>query len=141
MCRLLLAQDLYLNSNKIGDDGMIAFSDAISKGSLGSLQILRLSTNKIGDEGMIKFAEALKPNPSNPNGALANLQKLFLGANQIGDAGVTALAGVIASGSMGLLTVRPSLLPTFLPIALALRASYRLHRSWACLATRLGMTG
>ena len=45
MCRLLLAQGLRLHENKIGDDGMIAFSDAISKGALPALKFLRLGGN------------------------------------------------------------------------------------------------
>ena len=37
-CLLPLAQELGLSSNKIGNDGMIAFSDAISKGALPALE-------------------------------------------------------------------------------------------------------
>ena len=49
MCRLLLAQELDLYENNIGDDGMIAFSDAISKGALPSLRSMSLDGNPGND--------------------------------------------------------------------------------------------
>jgi Ran GTPase-activating protein (RanGAP) involved in mRNA processing and transport len=110
MCRLLLAQDLHLYNNNIGDDGMIAFSDAISKGAMAKLTYLGLSTNQIGNEGMQALSSAIA------NGAMAKLTYLSLRENQIGNEGMQALSSAIANGSMGKLRVSASLLPPpFLP--------------------------
>ena len=61
---------LFLNNNNIGDQGMIAFSDAISSGSLRSLAVLNLRHNQISDPGMIAFSNAIR------NGSLPSLQML-----------------------------------------------------------------
>ena len=91
---------LGLGDNKIGDEGMKAFSAALSSGSMGSLQKLYLNDNQIGDAGMAAFAEALKPNPSNPMGALGSLQEIFISGNQISDEGMTAFSTALSSGSL-----------------------------------------
>ena len=86
---------LDLGFNRIGDEGMQAFSTAITIGSLASLTKLSFYGNQIGDEGMKAFSSALS------SGSLASLTDLSLGDNQIGDAGIVAFAGAIGSGSMG----------------------------------------
>ena len=84
-------------------------------GSLGSLKELHLNFNQFGDDGMVAFAEALKPNPSNPMGAMANLKELCLFRNQIGNDGMIAFAEALKpnpsnpKGAMGLLTVSATL--------------------------------
>ena len=52
-------QRLLLSHNQIGDEGMKAFSSALSSGSLASLETLGLLNNQIGDEGMKAFSSAL----------------------------------------------------------------------------------
>ena len=90
--------DLRLNCNDIGDNGMIAFADAIkpseAQGKLANLDHLDISYNRIGDKGMGAFSFALG------SGALASLTHLVLDSNQIGDAGITAFAGAIRSGAL-----------------------------------------
>jgi hypothetical protein len=44
-------------------------------------------------------------------GAMVKLEKLYLYGNQVGDEGMKSFSSALASGSMGLLTVSPSLLP------------------------------
>jgi hypothetical protein len=65
----------YLGSNQIGDEGMEAFSTAISSGALASLEVLYFYDNQIGDEGMKAFSTAIS------SGALASLQELYLHKN------------------------------------------------------------
>ena len=89
-------QALGLSRNQIGDEGMQAFSAAISSGSMGSLQQLWLGRNAIGDAGMIAFADALK----SPIGFMGGLQALGLSRNQIGDEGMKAFSAAISSGSL-----------------------------------------
>ena len=51
---------LVLDDNQIGDQGMIAFSNAISNGSLpGVLRELYLHENQIDDEGMKALSAAI----------------------------------------------------------------------------------
>ena len=60
LCLLLclsVSQELNLSSNQIGDDGMKAFSTAISKGALPSLFILGITENP-GDGAPAKKALA-----------------------------------------------------------------------------------
>jgi hypothetical protein len=99
-------QELLFNDNKIGDAGMIKFSEACAGGALPNLTDLQLGANEIGDEGMIKFSSALA------NGALPSLLCLDLVRNTIGDVGLSALASACAKGALAQLTVR--LLPTAL---------------------------
>ena len=64
---------LVLTNNQISDAGMIALSDAIGTGPLGSLVYLSLRDNRIGDEGMKAFLSAIAP-----SGPLANCQFINL---------------------------------------------------------------
>jgi hypothetical protein len=50
---------LDLRNNQIGDEGMKAFSTAISSGSMGALEVLNLSVNQIGDAGLRALAGAI----------------------------------------------------------------------------------
>jgi hypothetical protein len=52
---------LGLDDNQISDEGMKAFSTALSSGALGALKVLCFTQNKISDAGMIAFADAIKP--------------------------------------------------------------------------------
>jgi len=45
---------------------MSAFAEAVRSGALESLQNLRLQLNKIGDAGMVAFTNAITPTPENP---------------------------------------------------------------------------
>jgi hypothetical protein len=92
-----LANCIYLDldTNAIGDDGMKAFSAAISSGALGSLIDLYLNQNRIKDNGISAFADAIKPTPRNPMGALRSLETLSLSNNLFGDIGMTAFANAI----------------------------------------------
>ena len=92
---LTTLEGLNLNRNQIGDEGMMAFSGALSSGSLGSLAYLNLDNNRIGDAGMIAFANAIKPTDEIPMGALASLKELSLWGNEIGDSGMIAFADAI----------------------------------------------
>jgi hypothetical protein len=87
-------KELYIWGNRIGDEGMKAFSTALSSGALGSLQELYLDCNQIGDEGMKAFSSALS------SGALASLTKLDLDQNKIGDEGMKAFSTALSSGAL-----------------------------------------
>ena len=71
-------QELYLNNNEIGDDGVKALASAISSGALPQLQKLFLSNNQIGDEGMAALADAIKPVSAGGSGALEPKECVFL---------------------------------------------------------------
>ena len=86
---------LYLYGNQIGDDSMVAFSAAISSGSLRALESLDLSSNQIGDVGMIEFSRSI------PIGSMGALEKLDLSFNMISDVGMTELSRSVANGSLG----------------------------------------
>jgi Leucine-rich repeat (LRR) protein len=96
-------QELWLDENSIGDEGMKAFSSALSSGALASLQKLYLHHNQIGDAGMIAFAEALKPTDESPMGALASLEKLYLVNNPASDSAKNAVKAVASSRSINLI--------------------------------------
>jgi hypothetical protein len=98
-CLVCNTQKLLLNGNKIGDAGMVKFSEALVGGALANCKILQLGRNQIGYQGMIKFSEALA------TGAMPQLRELLLFNNKIGDAGVEALAKAAATGAMAHLTV------------------------------------
>tara|TARA_B110000037_G_scaffold61487_4_gene75315 strand:+ start:1285 stop:2157 length:873 start_codon:yes stop_codon:yes gene_type:complete len=91
-------QVLGLTLNQISDEGMKAFSSALSSGALGSLAVLGLSGNQISDDGMKAFVSAIS------SGALASLTKLCLNGNQIGDEGVKAFSTALTSGALVSLT-------------------------------------
>ena len=66
-----------------------------------ALEWLDLSGCLLGDSGFAQLAEALRTNTT--------VTTLYLWDNQIGDAGISALAGAIASGSLGNLAVLDSI--------------------------------
>lgn len=82
---------LDLGRNKIGDDGIKGFSDAIVDGAFPKLVTLRLTKNCIGDEGISRFASAVSDGK-----ALVRLKGLYLNANNIGDVGMGALSDAFA---------------------------------------------
>ena len=90
---------LNLGLNNISNVGMLAIKKAISNGSMANLTDLDLSYNSIGDDGMQDFASAVD------SGSLAKLTWLNLESNQIGDSGVIALSKAIGKGSMANLRV------------------------------------
>ena len=80
-------EKLYLENNKLGDEGAAAIAAAAAAGGLPCLEVLDLDGTKIGDAGMQALASAFV------GGAFRELETLWLGRNAIGDAGVAALAG------------------------------------------------
>lgn len=52
-------KELYLQRNKVGDEGMQAFASAIATGALANLETLYLHQNEISDPGMAAFADAI----------------------------------------------------------------------------------
>ena len=63
---------LDLAGNRISDEGISAFSTAISSGSLAKLTKLDLAFNKIGDDGMKAFSDAIAM------GSMGSLQALYV---------------------------------------------------------------
>ena len=86
-------QELYLHENKIGDAGMIKFSEVCAGGALASVTDLRLQDNQIGDEGMKAFSAALA------TGAMAHLDTLYIGSNPISDAAKDTMRNVMSNKS------------------------------------------
>jgi len=81
--------DLNLSENKLGDQGMAIFSDALLlKKVFEKLEILNLSNNQIGDKGMTDFSEALD------QGSLSSLKTLNMDYNVIGDRGILAFSKI-----------------------------------------------
>ena len=70
---------LWLQGNRIGDEGMKAIASAADSGALPLLLSLELRSNVIGDAGMVALANAIKPIPGNPTRALPSL--LILGVD------------------------------------------------------------
>ena len=93
-------QELYLNNNEIGDDGVKALASAISSGALPQLRSLFLPRNQIGDEGMAALADAIKPVSAGGSGALAQAGYVVLSDNNIGDDGLRALSSALAEGAL-----------------------------------------
>ena len=93
-------QELYLNNNEIGDDGVKALASAISSGALEHCESIDLANNSIGDEGMKALAQAIAPVSAGGSGALKNCHCLVLEDNQIGDDGMRSLADALAKGAM-----------------------------------------
>jgi len=83
---------LCLHSNQVGDDGVLALSNAIRERALMSLQILVLRNNRIGDTGAAALVSACAASDS-------GLQRLFLGDNRIDDAGIGAIADAARAGA------------------------------------------
>ena len=72
MGALTSLETLALALNKIGDVGLSALSEALSKGALPSLEMLALGSKQIGDAGITAFSSALG------SGALPKLNLLFI---------------------------------------------------------------
>ena len=66
-----------LGRNNIGDEGMKAFSSALSSGSPASLRTLYLDSNQIGDDGIGAVSNALV------NGSMGSLVEISMTNNQI----------------------------------------------------------
>ena len=62
---------------------------------------MNLYNNKVGDDGMVAFANAIEPTSENPRGALPLLRELRLISNAIGDYGMIAFAEAVRSGALG----------------------------------------
>jgi len=82
--------------NAFGDDGMIAFTRALARGALPSLELLYLSDTVLGSAGIGALAGALG------RGAMPSLSLLNLNRNMVTDAGLELLLQV--SESLGGLT-------------------------------------
>jgi hypothetical protein len=91
----------WCGGNNIGDEGMKGFASAIASGALLNLKKLALFRNRIGDNGFVAFADAIKPSPANPRGALRSCTLINLRSNRIGDVGMQALSDAIRGGAMG----------------------------------------
>ena len=88
---------LLMNSNAIGDRGMIAIASAIASrdGPDSRILELQLANNSIGEAGLVKFAQLSR------TASFAELSWLRLdGNNAGGDAGVRALADSLNAGAM-----------------------------------------
>ena len=84
-------QELDLSENQIGDQGLLALSEAIGKGSLAQCTSLSLAYNQIGDPGMTALSEALG------KGALPALQDIDLSGNPASDEAKEAIYDIIDS--------------------------------------------
>jgi len=80
-----------LSGNSIGDVGLSALADCVSRGALAQLTELGLSENGIGNAGITALATAMG------SGALDKLEILHIFSNQIGDVGVQALPTFFSS--------------------------------------------
>ena len=90
--QLCPTQELYPQSNQIGDAGVSALASACASGALPQLKVRSHSY-------LCTHEHSTHPQPHN-----CPTQELHLGANKIGDAGVSALAGACASGALPQLT-------------------------------------
>jgi hypothetical protein len=70
---------LWLNNNRIGDDGTAALAQALKNGGMVKLQKLYLHDNLIGDDGAAALADAI----INSSGVLDRLRFLYLSNNNI----------------------------------------------------------
>ena len=89
-------QELWLNRNQIGDDGMKALADVLKspKGALASLQQLYLQNNNITDDGFETLMPLLKK-----GGKLSNLTGFGIGTH-ITDKGMTQFTEILAMGAL-----------------------------------------
>ena len=83
-----------------GDMQAVVRGVRLNSGSLASLEALDLSANQIGNEGMIAFADAIKPTDEFPMGSLASLEDLRLWDNTIGDKGMKVFSSALSSGAL-----------------------------------------
>jgi hypothetical protein len=73
-------QRLFVDSNRVGDAGVVALASAASKGALPNLQQLSLKFNEVGPVGITALAEAIN------QGALPELQAIHLDQNRLAGA-------------------------------------------------------
>ena len=71
---------------------MIAFSNAISNGSIGALQVLSLGGNQIGNAGIVALVGVM--------GSMGELRDLYHEGNLFGDLGTVAFSEALGSGSL-----------------------------------------
>ena len=90
----------YRRHYHIGDGEMKSLAEALVSGALPKLRFLWLGNNRIGDDGMTAFAQAVKPVSEGGSGALPAVTTLDLRKNNFGDAGMTALASAVGSGAL-----------------------------------------
>ena len=86
---------LGLWDNQIGDEGIKAFSSALSS-ALATLTWLDLDSNQIGDEGMKAFSGALS------SGALGSLLELEIGNNPASNSAKDTMKAVASSRGISL---------------------------------------
>lgn len=92
---------LDLCHNQIFDEGMKSFASSIASGAFPDLQVLLLDSNGIGDAGLIALSDALKPSSAPPwRGALRYLHEISVSHNQIGNEGMKAFASLISSKAL-----------------------------------------
>jgi len=91
---------LLLTAAAIGDAGLVGLALALRR--LPALEELYLNGNSFGDEGLAALVApppaAGAPPP--PTGVLTKLKKLFLGYTQITDAGCATLAAALDGGAL-----------------------------------------
>ena len=73
-------QRLFVDSNRVGDAGIVALASAASKGALPKLQQLSLKFNEVGPVGINALAEAIY------QGGLPELQAIHLDQNRLSGA-------------------------------------------------------
>jgi len=97
-------KELYLPSNLIGNDGLVALGRALTAGALPTLQGISLMHNRIGDDGLVAFLQVLGEGRGDDDegggGGLAQLRWLHLDYNRVGDLGLRALAEALSRGSL-----------------------------------------
>eukprot|EP00964_Phaeocystis_antarctica_P078499 scaffold48819_cov58-Phaeocystis_antarctica.AAC.2 len=91
---------LSLHTTAIGDAGLVALAPALRR--LSALEELYLQDNPFGDEGLAALLAPPPPAgaPPPPPGGLKKLKELDLGDTQITDAGCAALAAALDSGAL-----------------------------------------
>jgi len=89
LVKLSSLQELDLYHNRIGNEGLAAFSSAIKWAALPQLHTLLLDRNRIADAGALMLAAACG------SGALPRLFHLFIGCNNISSSGKRAIAAAL----------------------------------------------
>ena len=88
------------NNAAIGDAGLVALAPALRR--LPALEDLDLEGNPIGDEGLAALVAPPLPAgaPPPPTGGLKKLERLYLGRTQVTDAGCATLVAALDSGAL-----------------------------------------